>query len=53
MNLSTVLGIILLLAGAFVFLFIEVVIGVTVIVVGVIVMYFGRSGAAGPRQTGP
>ncbi len=51
MNLSVVLGIIALLVGAFVFWSFSIVIGATVIVVGVIAIYFGRRSAAGPRQS--
>ena len=45
MKSSTTASAILLLVGVLVFLFLSIIIGITLVVVGLIVMYFGRRGS--------
>jgi predicted membrane protein len=50
LNSSTILSIVVFLAGAFLFLFVSILIGLIVILVGAIMLYFRRKNASRLRS---
>ena len=52
MKSSTTASVILLVVGVLVFLFLSIIIGITLVVVGLIVMYFGRRGSVDATELG-